>query len=99
MKKSIPIFRIISLVEGLSLLVLLCIAMPLKYLWAMPQMVQVVGLAHGVFFIAYVLVACFLGIRLKWRLGKLLIILAASIIPFGTFYIDAKYFKHQVNQK
>tara|TARA_R110000850_G_scaffold80862_1_gene173501 strand:+ start:46991 stop:47266 length:276 start_codon:yes stop_codon:yes gene_type:complete len=87
----IKLFKIIALFEGVSLLLLLFIAMPLKYIWEMPQMVQVVGMAHGILFLAYVVLAFMVYSELKWSLKTLAIVLFASIVPFGTFYIEKKY--------
>lgn len=87
----IKTFKIIALLEGVSLLLLLFIAMPLKYIWEMPKMVQVVGMAHGILFLAYVALAIMVYNELKWSLKTLAIVMIASIIPFGTFYIEKKY--------
>lgn len=86
--------RRIAFLEGLSLLVLLCIAMPLKYIWEMPEMVQRVGMAHGVLFIAYVILVVLAKVYLNWSNKLTIIAFIASFIPFGTFYVDAKYFKN-----
>ncbi len=86
-------FKIIATLEGVSLLVLLFIAMPLKYIWDMPEAVRMVGMAHGLLFIGYIILAIMLKIEDNWPWKKFLIICAASVIPFGTFYIENKYFK------
>ncbi len=87
----VKLFRNISFLEGVSLLLLLFIAMPLKYIWENPIYVKVVGMTHGLLFIAYVLFAFIINLKLKWNFKTLLIVLFASVIPFGTFYIDKKY--------
>jgi integral membrane protein len=87
----IKIFRGISLLEGISLLVLLFIAMPIKYILGDPEYVKHVGMAHGLLFVAYVLFAIMTKFELDWKPKTLLIVFAASVIPFGTFYIDKKY--------
>lgn len=87
----IKIFRGISLLEGLSLLILLFIAMPIKYLLGNPEYVKHVGMAHGLLFVAYVLFAIMTKFELDWKPKTLLIVFVASVIPFGTFYIDKKY--------
>lgn len=86
-------FKIIATLEGISLLVLLFIAMPLKYIWEMPETVRIVGMAHGLLFIAYIFLAIMLKVEQNWDTKKFLIICVASVIPFGTFYIESKYFK------
>ncbi|TXD37329.1 DUF3817 domain-containing protein [Lujinxingia vulgaris] len=77
-----------GLIEGLSMVVLLFVAMPLKYVWDQPEMVRMVGMAHGVLFmifVAWVLVEAF---RTKWTLEKTAGALAASVIPFAPFVVD-----------
>jgi integral membrane protein len=87
----IKIFRGISFLEGMSLLLLLFIAMPLKYIWGNPEYVRVIGMAHGLLFVAYVLFSIIIKFELDWKLKTLGIVFVASIIPFGTFYVDKKY--------
>lgn len=87
----IKLFRIIALLEGISLLVLLFIAMPIKYIWDAPQMVSTVGMAHGVLFLMYIVFAILVYTELKWVRKTLAIVMFASIIPFGTFYVEKKY--------
>lgn len=91
LKTKISSFRWISILEGISFLVLLFLAMPLKYFFDLPQMVQIVGMAHGVLFIAYVAGAFFMYSPLNWRPQTLLIAIVCSVIPFGPFYIEKKY--------
>ncbi len=81
-------FRYIGFAEGISFLILLFIAMPLKYLWDLPEIVKVVGTVHGVLFIVYVLMATFIAIKLKWPKKTLLWAYIASILPFGPFVFD-----------
>ena len=87
----VKLFRSISFLEGLSLLILLFIAMPLKYIWDNPEYVKIVGMAHGLLFIAYILFAILIKFKLDWKIKTLIIVFLASVIPFGTFYIDKKY--------
>jgi integral membrane protein len=82
------------MLEGTSFLVLLCIAMPLKYLSDMPDLgkrvVFWVGLVHGVLFIGYAVVA-FWAWRTRHLSGKLLLLAAvASVVPLGPFFIDRR---------
>lgn len=92
-------FRRLAHWEGISLLVLLFIAMPLKYMWEMPEYVRVVGMVHGVLFIAFVIVAILVTKQEKWNLSKFIFCFIASFIPFGTFYLDAKLLKKQEQKK
>lgn len=77
--------------EGISFLLLLFIAMPLKYVWELPQMVEVVGMLHGILFVAYILGAVYLYKPLQWDLKTLLIVCLSSVLPFGPFYVERKY--------
>ncbi|MRG44780.1 DUF3817 domain-containing protein [Chitinophaga sp. SYP-B3965] len=89
--KSIKRLKIIALLEGISFLVLLLIAMPLKYLAGEPWLTKQVGMAHGVLFVLYVILVIEVKLALDWSIKKMLIALGASIIPFGTFYINDKF--------
>jgi len=76
--------------EGISLLLLLFVAMPLKYMYDKPEMVRMVGMAHGLLFIGYIVLASMLKMEENWSLKKFLIVCVASVIPFGTFYVEKK---------
>jgi len=89
-------FRIIALLEGVSYLLLLFIATPIKYLADNPMFVKLLGMPHGILFLAYIVMAIMLAQQLKWNNKTLLIVLAASVIPFGTFYIEKKYLKQKL---
>ena len=93
MPKLLPIFRITALLEGVSYLLLLFIATPIKYLYEDPQYVKMLGMPHGILFMAYVVLAVLISSDMKLSTRTLWIILIASVIPFGTFYIDKKYLK------
>ncbi len=88
---QIKIFKWVSIFEALSFLILLLIAMPLKYLFNLPQMVQIVGMAHGILFISYLVGAIFVYNLLNWKFKTLLLVVVCSVIPFGPFYIEKKY--------
>jgi len=86
-------FRVVSILEGLSYILLLFIATPIKYLGGDPSYVKLLGMPHGILFMAYIVLAFLIKNSLKWNMKTFLIVLAASIIPFGTFYIDKKYLR------
>lgn len=86
-------FRALSLLEGVSFLLILFVTMPLKYLYDYPQANKVIGMIHGVLFIAYVVMTLMLKPEQKWPAKDTAIILLCSIIPFGTFWMDKKYLK------
>jgi integral membrane protein len=89
----LQVLRITAFLEGVSFLGLLFIAVPLKYFMDMPTAVKIPGMAHGVLFMAYVLLAIIVGINKKWSFKTFAIVLIASVLPGGTFYADKKVFK------
>jgi integral membrane protein len=91
LKKTIRIFKIISTLEAVSFLLLLGIAMPLKYIWGLPQMVQTVGMAHGVLFLLYIAGAVYIYKKLGWTPKQLAIAVFCSVVPFGPFYVERNY--------
>ncbi|MGY0392506.1 DUF3817 domain-containing protein [Bizionia sp. KMM 8389] len=86
-------FRLIAFLEGVSYILLLFIATPIKYLADDPQYVKMLGMPHGILFIAYIIVALIISKKMAWTNKTLAIVLLASIIPFGTFYVEYKYLK------
>lgn len=82
--------RVIAFVEGVSYLLLLGVAMPLKYFAGMPAPVKMVGWAHGVLFVLYLLAVAETSVRRRWALGQIAWALAAAFVPFGTFVLDAR---------
>jgi integral membrane protein len=86
-------FRIISFLEGISYLLLLFVAVPIKYFQGDVSYVKMLGMPHGVLFMSYIVLAVVLQKKMKWNLKSLGIVMLASVIPFGTFYVDKKYFQ------
>lgn len=84
-------FRAIAFAEGVSFLVLLGIAMPLKYLAGQPHATKAVGWAHGALFIAYAVTAALVFAREKWPLSRAPGVAVAALVPFGTFVLDRKW--------
>ncbi len=83
--------RLIAFIEGISFLVLLFIAMPLKYFFGQPEAVRSVGTVHGALFVLYVLLVFMTKIEHRWTGGKTALLLLISMIPFGNFYADKKW--------
>ncbi|MET0462220.1 MAG: DUF3817 domain-containing protein [Chitinophagaceae bacterium] len=94
-KKIFSQFRKIAFAEGVSFLVLLFIAMPLKYFADSPLAVRYVGMAHGVLFVAFIVWACLVKSAANKSLGWLVKSFIASIIPFGTFYMEKQWKKEE----
>lgn len=80
--------RLAGFVEGLSYLVLLFVAMPLKYFANLPLAVKYVGWVHGLLFILYVLALLKVMQAHKWNITKTFVAFVMSLIPFGTFAYD-----------
>ena len=83
-------FRAIALIEGVSYLLLLGVAMPLKYFAGFPGAVKAVGWAHGVLFVLYLVALAEVSLARRWRLVRILVAFVASLVPFGTFLLDAR---------
>jgi len=91
---NLGILRLLALIEGISYLTF-AFTMPLKYLYEMPLPNKIVGMAHGVLFIAYCIMVFIVNLEKKWSLKINLYAYLASLIPFATFVIDAKVFKKE----
>ncbi|MDP5273006.1 DUF3817 domain-containing protein [Chengkuizengella axinellae] len=90
MSKSIQFFRYIGFAEGLSFLILLFIAMPLKYIFDIPTAVSIVGSIHGGLFILFIITILYVATEHKWPFSKALLAAISSIVPFGPFLFDAR---------
>lgn len=80
--------RLIGLLEGTSFLLLLFIAMPLKYAAGIPEPVKYIGWAHGALFVLFILALLHASSETNWSLGKIASAFIASVLPFGTFILD-----------
>lgn len=85
------LFRYAGWLEGGSYLLLLGVAMPLKYVWGQPEMVRTVGMAHGLLFLVYVGLAVAMHSSQKWPRRTLLWALLASLLPCGPFVFERKW--------
>jgi integral membrane protein len=94
--KQIYVLRITGIAEGISYLLLLGIAMPLKYFFGLPEAVKYPGAIHGFLFIVYTLAALRCILFLKWSFWWNICVLGASLIPFGPFLLESKLKKAQV---
>lgn len=91
----VKLFRIVGILEGLSFLVLLLIAMPLKYMAGMPEAVRLVGSLHGGLFLVYLFFALQVASELNWAKRQMAAAFIAATVPLGTFYFDRKYMRNQ----
>jgi integral membrane protein len=85
--------RVVGFLEGVSFLVLLCVAMPLKYIWHEPLAVRVTGMAHGVLFLAYLWATLQAMLDYGWTWKRAALVALASLVPCGTFYADVKWLR------
>lgn len=92
-------FRYIAIAEGLSYLILLFIAMPLKYGLDMPLAVRIVGSAHGALFIAYLLFGHLAAQEQRWTIHYRVWVIVASLIPFATFVVDRQLKEDAVSEE
>jgi integral membrane protein len=88
-------FRTVAIAEGISFLVLLCIAMPLKYFADSPMAVKITGYIHGFLFIGFVILAWSSKIKLGKGMGWFAKAFIASLLPFGTFVFDRELKKEE----
>lgn len=95
LESSIGRFRFISFAEGLSYLLLLFFAMPLKYMFGFPIAVKIAGSIHGLLFVLYVLFLFQASLDLKWNAKNSIYSFVASLIPFGSFMLESKFLKQQ----
>jgi integral membrane protein len=87
---NIKTLRIIGIAEGISFLLLLFIAMPVKYMLDNPILVKYVGMGHGLLFVLLLVILFIVCEKHKWSLSIFLMGLVASILPFGPFLFDRK---------
>jgi integral membrane protein len=90
----LKIFKIVAFLEGISMLLLFLFAMPMKYVFNQKQFVYPIGMAHGVLFMSYIVLVLICQWRYRWSIRQFFETILASLIPFGTFYIDKKYLKN-----
>ena len=84
-------FKIISFLEGTSYLLLLFVGVPFKYLGDNPILVKGLGMPHGILFLAYIVMALLIRKQAKWDGMTTFIVLIASLLPFGTFYVNKRF--------
>jgi integral membrane protein len=91
-KSALGALRIVGILEGISFLSFL-VTMPLKYRYGIKEPNMIVGMGHGILFIAYVFLVFWASTETKWDLKTKFWAYVASLLPFGTFVADARIFK------
>lgn len=87
--------RVVAFVEGVSFLLLLFVAMPLKYAAGMPEAVRFVGMVHGVLFVAFAAALAHAALAARWKPARAAWAFASAVVPFGTFFLDAHLRREQ----
>lgn len=91
MQTKVGRLRVIAFLEGISLLVLVGIAVPFKYIGHDAGMVKMMGPIHGALFLLFVVNTISVGVEQRWQFKETTWkVLLACIVPFGTFYVDRK---------
>lgn len=90
MQGALTRYRIIAWTVGVVLLVLVLVAMPIKYIGGNDALVATVGPIHGFLFMVYVVLTFDLGRRAKWPLGRMVVVMLAGTIPFLSFWAERK---------
>ena len=94
---SLGRLRAVAIIEGISFLLLLFVAMPMKYVWDIPQAVRITGMVHGLLFIAFSIALLVAGLDRRWGLGRMTVVFLSSLIPFGTFLMDRSLKREQAS--
>lgn len=95
-KKLLHRFRMVGIAEGISFLVLLFIAMPLKHFLKISQPVKYIGWVHGALFITYIYLLIEMAGEFKKNFGWCAKSFFAAFLPFGTFLTDKQLKKEEV---
>ena len=90
MNNSVKNFATVAFWEGISYVLLLGIAMPLKYMFNYPLAVTVVGWAHGVLFVAYMVLLAVCWLQCRWSFGRVVFYFVAALLPIVPFIIERK---------
>ena len=96
---TITQFIHIGRAEGISYLLLLFIAMPLKYAFDIPEAVKYTGWAHGLLFIAYLIAIAWMGHKRSWSFLKMFLFVLAALLPFGPFVAEAKLLSREAKEE
>ena len=87
-KTTLKLFRNTAIIEGISTIILFCVAMPLKYWGDMPMAVTYVGWVHGLLFIAYAYLIVLCWGKYNWKFSRVALFFLASLIPFAPFFVE-----------
>jgi integral membrane protein len=97
MRKQIRFLRHAAIIEGISFLVLLGVAMPLKYFWGQPLGVRIVGLLHGILFLVFCGALVWVSVGARWPLARASLVFLAALVPFGPWLIDKRLEQYETD--
>lgn len=90
MKSPVSFLRRIALLEAVSFLILLGVAMPLKYLFHLPLAVKITGMIHGILFVVFCVALLRVLLEARWPLSRCALVFMASLIPLMPFFLDRR---------
>lgn len=89
-KSNIQLLLQVGIIEGISYLLLVFVAMPLKYFADLPIFVSIVGMAHGILFVLFCILLLVVWVKHRWPFMRVFWAFVSSLVPFGTFILDAR---------
>ena len=90
MRAALTRFRVLAYVVGVGLLLLVLVAMPLKYLADRPTLVEVIGPLHGFLYMVYLVTAVDLAFRARWSPVRTVLVMLAGTVPFVSFVAERR---------
>lgn len=99
MNHMINLYRKTAIIEGISYLILLFVAMPIKYILDIPEPVKYFGWIHGVLFLFYMAVLIIAAVNYKWNIKRIVIYVIGSVLPFVPFILDKNLKKEYAQNK
>jgi integral membrane protein len=99
MNNRVLLLRKVAFMEGVSFLVLLGVAMPLKYVWGQPLAVRIFGLIHGILFVLFCAFLLYVTVKLRWPLGRAVALFFAALIPFGPWLMDKRMLQYASQER
>jgi len=99
MNHMINLYRKTAIIEGISYLILLFVAMPIKYIFDIPEPVKYFGWIHGVLFLFYMAVLIIAAVNYKWSVKRIVIYVIGSVLPFVPFILDKNLKKEYAQAK
>ena len=88
--RDLAVYRVAAVVTGVGLLLLVLVAMPLRYLGDEPWLSRTYSPIHGAIFMVYVVVVIWVTTRRGWSPGKALLIILAGAVPFASFFVERR---------